>query len=157
MQLPSFLGSLVQRGWSVLCAAIGQRHGQVQTRFIGAQVREVYERAIANVPPAPEKRYWQRYIYLWIRYALWEELEAEDAERTRQVYKACLNLIPHSIFTFAKVSPPSSLHPHRAADLCTSASPTLPCCCTAPNAFVVLDFCRLCVHSPHNKLGTGMQ
>jgi len=28
-------------------------------------VREVYERAIANVPPAQEKRYWQRYIYLW--------------------------------------------------------------------------------------------
>ena len=72
------------------------------------QVREVYERAIANVPPAPEKRYWQRYIYLWIRYALWEELEAEDAERTRQVYKACLNLIPHSVFTFAKVSLPGS-------------------------------------------------
>ena len=70
------------------------------------QVREVYERAISNVPPAPEKRYWQRYIYLWIRYALWEELEAEDVERTRQVYKACLNLIPHSVFTFAKVSLP---------------------------------------------------
>ena len=68
----------------------------------------MYERAIANVPPAPEKRYWQRYIYLWIKYALWEELEAEDADRARQVYKACLNLIPHSIFTFAKVSP--SLH-----------------------------------------------
>lgn len=72
------------------------------------QVREVYERSIANVPPAPEKRYWQRYIYLWIRYALWEELEAEDAERTRAVYRACLNLIPHSIFTFAKVSTPAS-------------------------------------------------
>lgn len=28
-------------------------------------VREVYERAIANVPPAEEKRYWQRYIYVW--------------------------------------------------------------------------------------------
>ncbi|CAL5221424.1 g3611 [Coccomyxa viridis] len=67
------------------------------------RVREVYERAIANVPPAPEKRYWQRYIYLWIKYALWEELEAEDADRARQVYRACLNLIPHSIFTFAKI------------------------------------------------------
>ena len=78
------------------------------------QVREVYERAIANVPPAPEKRYWQRYIYLWIRYALWEELEAEDAERTRQVYRACLNLIPHSVFTFAKVSLPGSPSEHRA-------------------------------------------
>ena len=43
---------------------------------VGWQVREVYERAIANVPPAPEKRYWQRYIYLWVKYALWEELEA---------------------------------------------------------------------------------
>lgn len=29
------------------------------------KVREVYERAIANVPPAEQKRYWQRYIYLW--------------------------------------------------------------------------------------------
>ena len=67
------------------------------------QVREVCERAIANIPPAPQKRYWQRYIYLWINYALWEELEAEDPERTREVYKACLDLIPHKAFTFAKV------------------------------------------------------
>ncbi len=37
---------------------------------------QVYERAIALVPPAPEKRYWQRYVYLWIKYALFEELEA---------------------------------------------------------------------------------
>lgn len=27
-------------------------------------VREVYERAIANVPPIQEKRHWKRYIYL---------------------------------------------------------------------------------------------
>ena len=46
------------------------------------RVREVYERAIANVPPAEEKRYWQRYVYLWINYALFEELVAEDMERT---------------------------------------------------------------------------
>ena len=83
------------------------------------QVREVYERAIANVPPAPEKRYWQRYIYLWIRYALWEELEAEDADRTRQVFKACLSLIPHSIFTFSKVSPPKSLQQQCSTELST--------------------------------------
>ena len=88
------------------------------------QVREVYERAIANVPPAPEKRYWQRYIYLWIRYALWEELEAEDADRTRQVYKACLNLIPHRIFTFSKVSPPSPLQQHRFTETCTCGEHT---------------------------------
>ncbi|CAB62633.1 crooked neck-like protein [Arabidopsis thaliana] len=49
------------------------------------RIREVYERAIANVPLAEEKRYWQRYIYLWIDYALFEEILAEDVERTRAV------------------------------------------------------------------------
>nr|XP_060630070.1 crooked neck-like protein 1 isoform X2 [Anolis sagrei ordinatus] len=66
-------------------------------------VREVYERAIANVPPIQEKRHWKRYIYLWINYALYEELEAKDPERTRQVYQACIELIPHKKFTFAKI------------------------------------------------------
>lgn len=56
------------------------------------------------MPPAPEKRYWQRYIYLWINYALWEELDARDSERTREVYRECLKLIPHKAFTFGKVS-----------------------------------------------------
>ncbi|CAJ1927419.1 unnamed protein product [Sphenostylis stenocarpa] len=67
------------------------------------RIREVYERAIANVPPAEEKRYWQRYIYLWINYALYEELDAGDAERTRDVYRECLNQIPHHKFSFAKI------------------------------------------------------
>jgi len=66
------------------------------------RTREVYERAIANVPPADDKRFWRRYIYLWINYALYEELEAEDAERTRAVYKEMLQLIPHKKFSFAK-------------------------------------------------------
>uniref|UniRef100_A0A8C7PZV2 Crooked neck-like protein 1 n=1 Tax=Oncorhynchus mykiss TaxID=8022 RepID=A0A8C7PZV2_ONCMY len=65
--------------------------------------REVYERAIANIPPIQEKRHWRRYIYLWINYALYEELEVKDPERTRQVYQACLDLIPHKKFTFAKI------------------------------------------------------
>ncbi|XP_051954682.1 crooked neck-like protein 1 [Xyrauchen texanus] len=66
-------------------------------------VRDVYERAIANIPPIQEKRHWRRYIYLWINYALYEELEVKDPERTRQVYQACLELIPHKKFTFAKI------------------------------------------------------
>lgn len=45
-------------------------------------VREVYERAIANVPPIQEKRHWKRYIYLWINYALYEELEAKVKDST---------------------------------------------------------------------------
>ncbi|XP_049375910.1 uncharacterized protein LOC125840966 [Solanum verrucosum] len=67
------------------------------------RIREVYERAIANVPPAEEKRYWQRYIYLWINYALYEEIDAQDMERTRHVYRECLKLIPHHKFSFAKI------------------------------------------------------
>ena len=100
------------------------------------QVREVYERAIANVPPAPEKRYWQRYIYLWVRYALWEELEAQDAERTREVYRACLGLIPHATFTFAKARTSHRLCPPvgaaspagRAERPATQGEAARPCC-----------------------------
>ncbi|CAN8000670.1 unnamed protein product [Ixodes hexagonus] len=65
--------------------------------------RETYERAIANVPLSKEKRYWRRYIYLWVNYALFEELETGDVERTREVYRACLRLLPHKTFTFAKL------------------------------------------------------
>ena len=66
-------------------------------------IRDVYERAIANVPPTAQKTYWRRYIYIWINYALFEELVVEDMERCRSVYKACLDLIPHKTFTFAKI------------------------------------------------------
>lgn len=51
----------------------------------------------------PEKRYWRRYIDMWISYALHEELDAGDAERAREVYRTCLRLIPHDEFSFAKV------------------------------------------------------
>lgn len=67
------------------------------------RVRETFERAIAEIPPTQEKRHWRRYIYLWIFYALWEEMEANDTERARQVYSECLKLIPHKKFTFAKI------------------------------------------------------
>ncbi|GJC99770.1 pre-mRNA-splicing factor CLF1 [Colletotrichum higginsianum] len=67
------------------------------------RVRDVYERAVAQVPPAEEKRFWRRYIYLWINYAIFEELQAKDAERARQIYRVCLELIPHKKFTFAKI------------------------------------------------------
>ena len=75
----------------------------VEAESMQEDVREVYERAIANVPPSQEKRFWRRYIYLWIYYALYEELVAKDVDRTRQVFEACLDIIPHRRFTFAKV------------------------------------------------------
>ena len=67
------------------------------------RVRDVYERAVAQVPPTQEKRHWRRYIYLWIFYAIWEEMEGQDAERARQIYNTALGLIPHKKFTFAKI------------------------------------------------------
>ena len=44
-----------------------------------------------------------RYIYLWIMYALFEETEMGDMERTREVWKACLEIIPHKHLTFSKI------------------------------------------------------
>lgn len=67
------------------------------------RVRDVYERAIAQIPPTQEKRHWRRYIYLWVFYAIWEEMDSRDVERARQVYQECLKLIPHKKFTFAKI------------------------------------------------------
>ncbi|CAI7594151.1 unnamed protein product [Penicillium palitans] len=67
------------------------------------RVRDIYERAIAQIPPSQEKRHWRRYIYLWIFYAVWEEMEAKDMERAGQIYQECLRIIPHKKFTFGKV------------------------------------------------------
>ncbi|PNW73155.1 hypothetical protein CHLRE_14g621000v5 [Chlamydomonas reinhardtii] len=68
------------------------------------RTREVYERAVAQLPPSSaEKRFWRRYIYLWVKYALFEELDCADPDRTRDVYRAVLDLIPHRQFTFAKI------------------------------------------------------
>lgn len=38
-----------------------------------------------------------------INYALYEELEADDPERTRDVYRECLRVIPHKKFSFSKI------------------------------------------------------
>lgn len=67
------------------------------------KVRDVFERAIAQIPPDSEKRFWRRYIYLWINYAIFEEMDAQDLERAEAVYRTCLKVIPHKKFTFAKV------------------------------------------------------
>lgn len=67
------------------------------------RVREVYERAIAAKPPIMQKRYWRRYVYLWICYALFEELQTGDVMKTRAVYDAIIKIIPHKHFSFAKI------------------------------------------------------
>lgn len=68
-----------------------------------ATTRALYDRAVNQTPPVAEKRYWKRYIYLWINYALFEELIAQDIPKAREVYKRCLQLLPHRKFTFGKI------------------------------------------------------
>ncbi|KAJ2782151.1 NineTeen Complex (NTC) component [Coemansia interrupta] len=67
------------------------------------RTRDVYERAIAQVPPVAEKPMWRRYMYVWLHYALFEETLAHNPERARQVYLQCTRLVPHHAFTFAKL------------------------------------------------------
>lgn len=67
------------------------------------RVRDVYERAVSNTPPSLEKRHWRRYVFLWLNYALFEEIDVGDHERTREVFKAAVGVIPHKMFTFAKL------------------------------------------------------
>ncbi|EMD37202.1 hypothetical protein CERSUDRAFT_115106 [Gelatoporia subvermispora B] len=67
------------------------------------RIREVYERAVAQVPPGGEKRHWRRYIFLWLFYALFEETETKDYDRARQIYQTAIQLVPHKRFTFAKL------------------------------------------------------
>jgi len=55
------------------------------------------------VPPATEKKFWERYIYLWINFAVFEEEKAEDYEQAGQVYEKILTMIPHHLFTFSKL------------------------------------------------------
>lgn len=66
-------------------------------------VRDVYERAVAQLPPSSNKDNWRRYIYLWIYYATYEELTNQDLERAVEIYQMCLQVIPHKEFTFSKI------------------------------------------------------
>lgn len=78
-------------------AKLEEDHGEFHA------VRDVYERAVANIPPAQEKQYWKRYIYLWIYYAIFEEITMGDLERASKVYETCLIIIPHNKFSFSKI------------------------------------------------------
>ena len=51
------------------------------------RVRDLYARAVANVPLVREKRYWERYIYLWVYYVVYEETEAGDIDKAREGYQ----------------------------------------------------------------------
>lgn len=73
-----------------------------------ARIRDLYERAVANVPPIlTEKKHWKRYIYIWLYWLVFEEQTMSDAGRCREIANKLLGaqdaLIPHANFTFAKL------------------------------------------------------
>lgn len=53
-------------------------------------IRETFEKAVLNIPPVEEKRYWRRYIYLWYTYALFEEIDADSPENAILVLNRAL-------------------------------------------------------------------
>lgn len=57
---------------------------------------------MGQLPPAEEKRFWRRYIYLWLNYAVWEE-EAGRPAKAEAVLDRALKLVPHKKFTFGKL------------------------------------------------------
>lgn len=79
--------------------------GLEETAGDHARVRAVYNRAQQHRPLAETKRAWKRYVFLWIRHAVWEEMTAEDPQRAADVYRGCLGAIPdgHKLFSFGKV------------------------------------------------------
>ena len=54
------------------------------------KTRDVYERALTNVPPAHEKVYWKRYVYIWLYYAVFEETVAQSVARANAIYEKLL-------------------------------------------------------------------
>lgn len=46
---------------------------------------------------------WRRYVFLWIKLALYHEYLIKDVDLAREVWTKCIKLLPHHKFTFAKV------------------------------------------------------
>ncbi|CXI48699.1 pre-mRNA-splicing factor CLF1, putative [Plasmodium berghei] len=67
------------------------------------RIRELYERAISIIPQIFTKKYWKRYIYLWINYSVFEELYADNIDRARQVYSNIFKILSKQNFTFKKM------------------------------------------------------
>lgn len=92
-------------------------------------IRTTYERAVAQVPAVETKAAWSRYIYLWLLYAAWTEInDGEDEndgdksnnneqdpqpnpesqqrlQKAIEIYRRCVATVPynHARFSFAKL------------------------------------------------------
>ena len=67
------------------------------------RTRAAYKRAGASTPTIRTKDAWRRYVHVWLRWALYEELVQRDRDRARAVMAAALDVVPHKQFTFSKL------------------------------------------------------
>lgn len=82
------------------CSNLHFQHFEVKTVYIATVTR--LSRSCSHLPTTLSLVYF-RYIYLWIKYAMFEELVTKQVDRARAVYLACLKVIPHENFTFGKM------------------------------------------------------
>lgn len=69
------------------------------------RIRETYERALSCIPSVSTKPAWSQYIYIWLLYAAWTELEYGDISAALAIYKRCIAAVPyqHRKFSFGKL------------------------------------------------------
>lgn len=66
-------------------------------------ILKIYEQFITKVPPVQTKRSWKRYFYIFLNYAIYEELTNNNEENARNILHKLLSLVPHHIFSFTKL------------------------------------------------------
>lgn len=76
----------------------------IQTNF-KSEMLDCLEESVSNTQPrdATKTSAWKRYIYLWVRYLVYVELEVQNIDLCRRLYQRLIDLIPHRKFTFSKV------------------------------------------------------
>lgn len=66
------------------------------------ELEEMFKNAVAEKPLQETKSVlWRRYVFLFIRWALWEEYARSNVNAARQIYKDLISTFP-TTFTFAK-------------------------------------------------------
>ncbi|ODV96901.1 hypothetical protein PACTADRAFT_1486 [Pachysolen tannophilus NRRL Y-2460] len=69
-------------------------------------VESYFEKCLLeNIPKfKKEKKYWKRYLLLWLRYLYYLELDSKKIEKTREMYDKLLKeIIPNKYFTSGKI------------------------------------------------------
>ncbi|OBA19863.1 hypothetical protein METBIDRAFT_32908 [Metschnikowia bicuspidata var. bicuspidata NRRL YB-4993] len=80
-------------------------YAKLQELALGARhVMDILSKAVEHCPLDELKlTTWRRYVYLWIKLALYHEYVAKDIPGAREAWRRSLQTVPHGKFTFAKL------------------------------------------------------